>query len=64
MYMLMAAAAMKDMGRLYAPVAIPVPGILSRARAEYWSQAEASLPKKAPSTATLVEKPQQVAENK
>jgi len=64
MYMLMAAAAMRDMGRLYAPVQIPVPGILSRARADYWSQAESELPKETSGQATLVEKPQQVAENK
>ena len=55
MYMLMAAAAMRDMGRLYAPMQIPVPGILSRARAEYWSQAESELPKKVGSPATLVD---------
>jgi hypothetical protein len=60
--MLMAAATMRDMGRLYAPVKIPVPGILSSARAEYWSQAERELPKEPPNPATLVEKPQQVAE--
>lgn len=64
LYMLMAAATMKDLGRLYKPVAIPVPGILSKVRAEYWSQAERETPKEVREPATLVEKPQQVAENK
>ena len=38
---IMAAASMRDMGRLYAPVEPPTPQILSKVRAEYWAEADA-----------------------